>query len=172
VQSTDIRKTLTCPVCRLHLEEDLAPGAAFMMTDLVQDALVLRHEDRAVPTGVVRSTLNGISADEDTPLSLAQRTGKALGADTVMVGFVWRFRQRVGGAAGVETPASVAFALYLIDVETGRVRWDGDFNETQRSLSENILEAGKFLKRGGRWLTALELARSGVEEIFEEYPFE
>ncbi|MBN2125827.1 MAG: hypothetical protein JW821_16130 [Deltaproteobacteria bacterium] len=174
VQSSNIQETLACPLCRLYLEpEGVAPGGEFVLTDYVQEALVLKHEDRVFPARLVKSTLEGISGDkkEDTPLSLAQKTGKALGTDLVMVGFIWRFRDRVGGAAGVESPASVAFALHLLSVETGRVIWNAGFNETQQSLSENILDARTFLKRGGRWLTAPELARYGVEEVFERYPF-
>ena len=108
---------------------------------------------------------------QDTPLSLAQRLGRALGATHIMVGNVWRFRERVGGSMGVETPSSVAFLLYMVDISTGAVVWKGTFNETQRSLSENILDAPAFFKRGAKWLTAEELARDGVNEMFRKMSF-
>ncbi|MBU0989327.1 MAG: hypothetical protein KJ823_03990, partial [Proteobacteria bacterium] len=58
---------------------------------------------------------------EDTPRDLAQKTGHALGANLIIVGTVWKFKERVGGAIGVESPASVAFAIGLIDVADGRM---------------------------------------------------
>jgi hypothetical protein len=49
--------------------------------------------------------------------------------------------------------------------------WKGRFEETQKSLSENILEAKSFFKKGAKWLTADDLALYGVKEIFRKYPF-
>jgi hypothetical protein len=36
-------------------------------------------------------------------------------ADALMVGHVYRFRERVGGGLSAESPASVAFDIYLVD---------------------------------------------------------
>jgi curli biogenesis system outer membrane secretion channel CsgG len=102
---------------------------------------------------------------------LAQRLGKALSANAMIVGSVWKYRDRRGGTRAVESPASVAFAVHLVDVETGSVLWSKDFAETQRSLSENILKAPAFFARGAKWLTADELARFGMEEIFKAFPY-
>lgn len=38
------------------------------------------------------------------------------------------------------------------------------------ALSENVLDAKAFLKRKGKWLTANELARYGINEIFKKSP--
>ena len=108
---------------------------------------------------------------KDTPLALARRVGKALSANAMMVGTVWKYRDRVGGTRAVESPASVAFAVYLIDVETGEVVWNKDFAQTQRSLFENILRAQSFFDEGGKWLTADELAQNGVKGIFKTFPY-
>jgi hypothetical protein len=64
----------------------------------------------------------------------------------------------------------VAFTLYLIDVANGRMPWTASFVETQRPLSENILDTRRFLQRGAKWLTADELARWGVKEIRKKSP--
>ncbi len=49
---------------------------------------------------------------------------------------------------GSESPASVAFAVYLIDVASGKMLWTGKFAETQRTLSDNVLDTWAFVKKG------------------------
>lgn len=102
--------------------------------------------------------------------SLLIQMGKSLQADAVIGGTIYRFRQRVGTSLSVTTPASVAFAVQLIRVSDGRNIWGRAFNETQRSLDENLLKLGSFLKRGGGWLTAEELAATGLNEMMSSFP--
>jgi curli biogenesis system outer membrane secretion channel CsgG len=97
--------------------------------------------------------------------------GKLLGANLMAVGTVWRYRERVGSAGAVSSPASVAFALHVVEVENGKILWSRSFAQTQRSLSENLLNLKAFFEQGARWLTADELASSGVTEIFKEFPY-
>jgi len=88
----------------------------------------------------------------------------------MVAGTVWRYEERGGGPAGSFSPASVAFAVYLIDVTSGRMVWNGSFNETQRSLSDNVLDTWAFMKKGAKWLSAAELARYGVGDVFTKFP--
>jgi TolB-like protein len=91
--------------------------------------------------------------------------GEAVYADAVLIGRVRRFRERVGDEWGVKSPASVAFALELVDVRRGDVIWSASFDETQKSLSENIFAIGDILsERGVRWLTAEQLTHEGVKK--------
>ena len=78
---------------------------------------------------------------------------------------------RVGGGAAIESPASVAFYVYLIDTAYGKTIWKATFERTQRSLSENMGDIRAFFKTGAKWLTADQLARFGVNEAFKKYPF-
>jgi hypothetical protein len=55
-------------------------------------------------------------------------------------------------------------------VANGKTLWKGSFKESQRVLSENILDARAFFKKGAKWLSADELARYGVREILEDFP--
>ena len=71
-----------------------------------------------------------------------------------------------------DSPASVAFALYLVEVKTGRRIWRGVFDETQRPLTDNLLQARQSLKMGVKWLSARELARFGVEQVVKSFPAE
>ncbi|HEX9444423.1 MAG TPA: hypothetical protein VGA73_09900, partial [Candidatus Binatia bacterium] len=64
----------------------------------------------------------------------------------------------------VMSPASVAFVLEAWDVKRGDVIWTARFDETQKSLSENLLNIGQVASRGVRWVTAEELAQEGVKK--------
>jgi len=94
-----------------------------------------------------------------------RQLGEAVYADAVLVGRVRRFRERVGDEWGVKSPASVAFVLDLVDVRRGDVIWSASFDETQKSLSENIFAIGDIIsERGVRCLTAEQLAHEGVKK--------
>ncbi|MBW1812882.1 MAG: hypothetical protein JRJ39_04170 [Deltaproteobacteria bacterium] len=108
-------------------------------------------------------------------LELLMEAGRAANADAVIVGYLYRFQQRVGSRISADTPASVAFGIHLIDVKTRRQLWEGHFDETQRPLSENLFNIGKFIKRKASWVTAEEMAAeemavSGLEELLETLP--
>jgi len=125
-----------------------------------------------VPLKTSTDAYNQIPKDDlnDTIQSLAQKLGRELNANLILTGNVWRYKDRVGGSRGVRSPSSVAFAIYLIDVASGKLLWKSAFSETQKSLSENVLEARSFFKKGAKWLSASELAQYGVNEVFEKFP--
>lgn len=75
--------------------------------------------------------------------------------------FIYRFEERQGGNFAVERPARVALHMHLMDKQT--VVRTFVFDETQESLSQNVLGVGKFLRRGGKWVTAEALSEEGVE---------
>ena len=170
----DIRETFKCPLFQFYFNpENLPPHADRILTGHVQEALKKRFGEKVIPLSQIIEVYDRIPRDQyiDTPRTLAQKTGSALEANIIMVGAVWRFRERAGGALGVESPASVAFAVGLVDVVTGKVLWTRDFDQTQRSLSEDIRDVRGFFKRGAKWLTAEQLAGYGVDEIFRKFPF-
>ncbi|MHC1789131.1 hypothetical protein [Solidesulfovibrio sp.] len=92
-----------------------------------------------------------------------QNVGKCAGVDYVVAPLVIDWRERVGSEIGSTNPAHVDFVLYLIDVRTGGLVKQFHFDETQQSLTTNILEARKFMARSGRWLSAMELAQEGLK---------
>jgi hypothetical protein len=101
---------------------------------------------------------------------LLLQMGRKLGADAVVSGKIFRFQQRVGTSYSVETPASVAFSMYLLRVADGDMIWAGNFDETQRPLSENLLQISTWAKRGARFLTSEELAHSGLTKVMAAFP--
>jgi hypothetical protein len=94
--------------------------------------------------------------------------GKEVRADAVIYGQVHRFRERVGTEYGATEPASVSFDLGLVDIESGKVLWEGSFNETQEPLSSNLLNWWMFWRAGPHWFTARELAGLGVEKLVDD----
>lgn len=96
--------------------------------------------------------------------------GRELGAEGVVTGYVYRFRERKGEAYSVEQPASVTFEIHLTRVEDGALIWRGAFDRTQSSLMENLFQVLSFYREKGRWVTAEELADEGLEQILKTFP--
>ncbi len=163
-----------CPVCgRVFIPGEVADEAAIFLTDQLVSRLKSHTNYQIVYTRLTTASLTALySANETTVAAkkaLADR-GRRHDADGVLVGFVYRYKERVGKAYGVESPASVAFDMHLIRVADGRMIWTAHFDETQQSLGDNLFQLGSFISRGGRWVTAEELAKSGLEKIIEKFP--
>jgi hypothetical protein len=99
-----------------------------------------------------------------------QKVGAELSADGVVVGYVYRFRERQGYDYAVEKPASVSFEINLYRCRDGALVWKGIFDKTQTSLMEDMLTASYFIKDRGRWITAGALAKQGVEDTLKRFP--
>jgi hypothetical protein len=100
-------------------------------------------------------------------LGVVADLGRRFRAEGVFVGYLYRYEDRVGGALGVDKPAAVAFELYLVGVQEGRVLWAGSYDERQKPLTEDLGRMGLFVKRGGQWITAEEMARTALDTLFD-----
>jgi hypothetical protein len=96
----------------------------------------------------------------------ARSIAKSLRADAVMTINLNRYIERAGGKYSVRQPASVSFDYRLIQTETGQTLCLGGFDETQKSLTDNILSFQTVFKRKLQWITAEELARDAMVEAF------
>ena len=166
-------RTLNCSLDQLCFNADnLESKADEILTRLMWNALAKKFNERLISLDEAIDAYNEITIERknDTPRSLAVKLGKKLGAEHMILGVVWRYRDRDGTAMAVNSPASVAFAVYLLDVESRERKWKKVFDQTQRSLSENILHARDFFKHGAKWLSASELARLGVGKIEKTIP--
>jgi hypothetical protein len=76
--------------------------------------------------------------------------------------YIYRFEERKGSDFAVEKPAGVGFHIHLF--ENDSIKRIFVFDEDQRSLSENVLDIGKFLKRGAKWVTMDVLSQEGIEK--------
>jgi hypothetical protein len=164
-------KNTRCPICgKIFITGEVAEIADRMLTDHLFLLLKEREDIALVPTGQARGVWVGLLLESKRTLSereLLIKTGRALAVDTVMVGYLYRFQDRIGNQYSVDSPASVAFHIHLIRVSDGRLLWSGSFDETQRSLSENLFQLGTFIQRKARWITAKEMAISGLENIMK-----
>jgi hypothetical protein len=81
----------------------------------------------------------------------------------VLLGKVYRYREREGQALGASRAASVGYEVTLFEAPGGRRLWTSRFDETQQPLTENVFNAQRYPGGGRRWLTAAELARWGAD---------
>jgi TolB-like protein len=167
-------KDVRCPICgKVFTTGKVTQGAADMLTEQLFMILNQRKDIQLIPSsyaqGVMSDLLAGSQKEFDEK-ALAIETGRALHADAVLAGFLYRFQERAGTEYSVDSPASVAFDIHLIRVADGRVLWSGHFDETQRPLSDNLFRLGAFLQRKARWVTAKEMAISALEDMLKSFP--
>ncbi|KIX13414.1 hypothetical protein [Dethiosulfatarculus sandiegensis] len=161
-------------------------GATFFVRDGISGLGGLSSLDRSleknladwatfeyVPESLAGKVFNAIQR-RDMSLSLMEaikKTGEAFKTDAALVGHLYRFSPRVGGELSAEKPASVAFDLTLVRIKDGQIIWKNSFDETQKSLTENIFNLGEYLDRGIRWYTAEELAGYGMDTLLTRFPW-
>jgi hypothetical protein len=100
---------------------------------------------------------------------IAIDVGRILDADSVMVGVISEYTERGGSQWGIESPPTVSFRVEVLSTKDGRVIWETYFTETQKPLFDNLFEIKKFVKRGGKWISADELAKEGVRKIAQRF---
>ncbi len=94
----------------------------------------------------------------------ALKAGHALSVDAVLYGKVERYREREGLDYAAAEPASVAFSLKFVDMNSKQVIWSAKFAKSQKALSQNIFELANFVQHKARWVRANEIANEGVQE--------
>ncbi|GAB6176067.1 lipoprotein [Desulfobaculum senezii] len=141
----------------MQLREALAESGT---TDYVRPGAALRC------THIVISRLASVRATAS--LDQWVGVGMCLGVDYLLVPQLLYWQERDGSEVAVREPAAVVLDLFLVDVNAGTIAARYHFDEEQLSLTENILEADKFVKRKGKWITATELAREGISRGVKE----
>ena len=78
--------------------KEVKGNADELMTGFLQEAMQKRYVDALVPVPTAQAAYEGLPKNPatDTPQSLAIALGRTLKADHVMVGIVWRYKERVG----------------------------------------------------------------------------
>ena len=172
VMPEDASSTVRCPICSsVNSSGSIVKGAEKILEGVFTDKLRDLKNVEIIPPERVAGIYQRISADslKQPLLQVIQRTGKELHADVLAVGYVYRYRERVGYDYSAEHPASVAFEIHLISVKDGSTLWRGIFDKTQKSLMEDVFQVSSFFKGGAKWLTARELAKLGVDEVFTTF---
>lgn len=154
----------------VFIAEPTPKAKAAKLTDTLYKLLSLKSYYTLISQTKVFEKAFDLSPDADRFLQDCIEVGKSLGADLVIVGYLYRWRERKGESYGVKQAASVAFSLSLVSVSDRQVLWSGKFDKTQRSLAENLLDFMTFLRGKGKWMSAEELARVGLERVLKEIP--
>lgn len=154
----------------VFMAEPVPEAVVLQMNDFLYNQLVKKEGyDLISPPQVEDAFPDLLSDGKYNPgdMTLIQQVGKAFSADTVLLGYLYRWREREGTKYSVNQPASVAFDLYLIESESGDILWKGGFDKTQQSLMENLLDFSFFWKGKGTWMTARQLAELGLTKMLE-----
>ena len=162
-----------CPICQRAVRRgDIPPGALRSLTRLLNLKMETQKEFRVSSVEEVEkhSQLFRSELIQTKPVTSSIELGRALNVDYVFFGFLYRFDERVGSSLGVEKPASVGYDLHLFRVKDGKMVWSVRFDETQQSLTDDLLKIGAFLRRKAVWLKAEELASVGMDEILNHLP--
>ena len=162
-----------CPVCgKVFITGEVAESTAGMLTEHLFVLLKDRKNIELIPSSQAQGVMSGLLAGTKKTLSerdLHVEIGRALNADAIFAGYIYRFRERAGTEYSVDFPASVAFDIHLIRVEDSRVLWSAHLDETQQALSDDLFRLGLFLKRKAKWITAKEMAMSGLEDMLRDF---
>ena len=166
--------SIRCPLDgNVYITGKIAEGAENTLTRHLIILINNMWDCRMIPPSNALGVVSELTHPNHKTLSekeLFVETGRILGADVVVTGHIYRFQERLGRKYSVEYPAAVIFDIHIIKVDSGRILWSGKFDETQKSLDKNFLNLRTFVKRKGRWVTALQMAAEGLEELCEEFP--
>jgi len=175
LRAGDKAKAVRDPISgSVFMGEPVQHAQAEQLSRSLYELLSLRSKYELIPLSKVREMEMSLELSApgllDSPKDFYIRVGRELGADWVLVGYLYRWRERKGEAYGVKKAASVAFSLSLISIKDKTVVWSDKFDKTQRSLTENLLDLITFLRGKGRWMSAKELAEMGLEKLVKDMP--
>jgi hypothetical protein len=167
------RGTVLCPLCKsVYQYGEVVPGSPYVLTRFLYAKIGALGEFKILPLEKIEEVLTPSTKKqfEEKPIPSAVQLGKELNVDFILVGYLFRFEERIGSRIGATKPASVGFDVHLLRVRDGKRVWDGKFDETQRPLSENLFKIGSFFRRKASWLTAEELSSVGMDEMLKRLP--
>ncbi|MCS7200414.1 MAG: hypothetical protein N2327_07060 [Caldimicrobium sp.] len=160
-----------CPVTGV-IPGEIEPHAREFMNELLRkelEALTKRYTLLILSQNDYETLLESALEVAKTSEQLINYFAKETGAQALLYGKIFRFKQRKGSSWAVESPASIAFTLILYDGQTGRILWQRTFDETQKPLSEDILKLPLYGKI--KWLTVEELAERGLKNLLKTFPY-
>jgi hypothetical protein len=163
-EGQQVRNPLTTKVFTTGVVPEEAPA---VLTQLLWEQLRSKSTTALIPPEQSVGERAGLLS-EATVFSerrLVAELGRRQGAGAVLIGTLYRFRERVGLKYSADTPAAVSFDLVLLDAASSRVVWWRSFDEVQQPLSENLLKIGTFIKDRGRWLTAAQMSARALDEM-------
>ncbi len=161
-----------CPLCgAVYFGGSIAEGGEKVVEELLLEKLKNLKEIELIPQEKVEGIYKRISAEslKIPVLEIVKKTGLELDAGIIAVGYVFRYMERIGYDYSAEKSASVAFEINFVNPKDGSIIWRGVFDKTQKSLMEDVFQIASFYKGHGKWLTARELTKQGMNEAFKTF---
>jgi hypothetical protein len=143
-----------------------------LLTDLLIDALRQQTDFQILPSrdaSALMERLKSSGVQQRRPLDVLVQAGRLMKTELVVQGYLYRFEDRVGKDYSAESPASVAFEVHLINSDAQKLVWSGYFDQTQQALTDDLRYIGTFFRRGGRWVTAEDMTRTAMVDMFKEF---
>jgi hypothetical protein len=79
--------------------------------------------------------------------------------------YIYRYEERQGGNFAVDKPARIGFHMHLMSKDVvGKVFV---YEEDQQALFDNLYTIGRFMKRGGKWVTVDRLSEDGIKKSLD-----
>ncbi len=144
--------------------------AAKLLASHFAEGILNRGPDVISPSDVERALDAAGIQGRLIPRQVAMLVAEEFGADALLMGRITRLRERQGTGAGATRGATISFQADLFGAPGGARLWTGNVDETQRPLSENVLDASRYPGGGSRWLSAEEMLRWGAEQVVIEIP--
>jgi len=152
-------------------QTESAESIADLVTRMMMDQMMQRGIDVIGSSDLqIAFSAAGLAPGHVDRRAAAQIASREFGATAILFGEVSRWRERQGESYGSTGAASVAFDMSLYTSPEMRRLWTSKFDETQRPLSEHVLNAQRYPGGGTRWLTATELAQWGIESAADTLP--
>lgn len=151
-------------------KEGAEAAGAPVVARQVAEALSARGLNVIPPEDVARAMQGAGVAADAKPEQLAALAAEKFGANAIVTGQVWRYRDRRGQNLGAASPASVGFQVVLFQAPKAERLWSAAFDETQEPMSANLFNLGRYPGGGSRWLTADELSKWGAEGVADAFP--
>ena len=168
-----LESAVICPLCAsAYVTGRIQEGAEKVVEDIFVNKLRDFKEVRILPSDKLQAVYKRVAAESlrKPLLDVLKKVGDETGADILAVGYIYRYVERVGYDYSVKQPASVAYEIYMINPSDKSIIWRGIFDKTQKSLMEDLFQISSFFRGGGKWLTAEQLSKQGMDEIFEKFP--
>lgn len=138
------------------------------MADVLRTETKRQYADAETFLGCRDAKAPGQSSGRVAALKRWVAVGSCMKVDFILVPQVYELHEREGSEAGVTRPAGIILDFFLIDVNNSVLTSRSHFDETQTPLASNLLDAGKFISRGAKWVSVIELAREGMVKAVKD----
>jgi hypothetical protein len=155
-----------------YVPEGASPVDSIILAQMDNDfAQILRASTDRKYVGIEKSyqcAKDTRSVRTDSAFDFWLTVGKCMDVDVIIVPQLQAWQERDGGELGAMRPAAVVMDFFLLDVKKQLLLARSRFDETQQALSANLLDIGKYITRGGKWISAEELAKEGITRAVRE----